>query len=164
MEWGTANDAERTQDVLKIKFLCVSCYNRKGKEHWYLPKAFGCTTAADVHTTVYRDGMWRRCLRCRDALPTRTCDVCKMAKELALFNVKRLEHHATRGELLRCNACMTCSQCRSTKIHSKQFSTIDPRLCLDCVPKRCAKCFQQKPKDQFNATALRRDMHSNADA
>ena len=34
VEWDAANDEDRTQDVLKMKFLCVSCYNRKKKEYW----------------------------------------------------------------------------------------------------------------------------------
>ena len=132
----------------------MSCYRRKEKEYWHLPKAFGCETAADAHTTVYREGMWRRCLRCRDALPTRTCAVCNIAKELAQFNPDRLKNHTIRGDLLRCNACMTCIQCKSTKTHGKQFSTMEPRLCLECAPKRCAKCLKQKPKEQFAASAL----------
>ena len=87
-QWEAADNEERTRDVLKMKFLCVSCYRRKEKNYWHLPKAFGCAAAADVHTTVYRDGMWRRCLRCQDALPKLTCSVCMVTKEEDAFNAK----------------------------------------------------------------------------
>ena len=116
----------------------LSCYRRKEKEYWHLPKAFGCATAADVHTTVYREGMWRRCLRCRDALPTRTCAVCNIAKELAQFNPDRLKHHTIRGDLLRCDACMTCSQCKSTKTMASN-SAPRSRVCVSIVCRNAAQ-------------------------
>ena len=117
-----------------------------------------------MNTTVYRHGMWRRCLRCQDALPKLTCSVCMVTKGEDAFNAKHRENVKNEGDALRCIECETCKECGETQKYHRSFSseTKYRHLCIKCVPKSCFVCNRILPKGAFSKQLHSRHMSHRA--
>ena len=136
---------------------------RKDKVYMHLPSAFGCNTAHEAISVLYSEGQWRRCLRCRDALPKLTCTVCHLAKEENAFDANHRKNVLTQGDDLRCIDCETCKKCGVKQKDHRSFSRdLNYRhLCSKCEPRTCSICRKPYRKNPSHVRSILETCRTN---
>ena len=113
----------------------------------HLPKEFGCTSAGEAFTTLFAQGMWRRCLRCAGLAPTFECKFCETSYDSSQFDPIQMMNHLAKKQAtpLRCKRCMVCTNCQKVQDDSRYFSKQEKgRICKECELIPCKRCGLKK--------------------
>ncbi len=84
------------------------------------------------------------------------CDVCGETKDRAAFSESQIHNAKNQNVNLRCDACMTCSQCKQRKRPQNFNGNI--HVCVQCeaLAMICDSCDKQKGIQEFEPIMKRR--------
>ena len=173
---------DRTIDPMRKEYHCMQCA-LQGRESMKKLADFGIDDPTQLYSELIMDGMWTRCLTCRQSQGTTgdtdearkrardeaerlqegasklQCTVCKKLKLLAAFYESSVKHQARAHH--RCRACHKCIKC-SEERKLLEFEP-DAPTCKKCSQEemqgensvKCDVCTRQKDKSDFHLSVFK---------